>query len=286
MKRRHAGLVKSEGSGWLLPRFAPPSWDTIVREMWGVTDADDVRWMLERLRPTPVGHFRDPVRRVNAAAEKLPRAYIRCQQYPSARFDMHAEMARRTADGAIGSCRPPITRPSPCPTSSQSSCWSLRPDPRLSVIRLVSVGASTRPACRPCSTSSRSWWFATKRTSCRSTSAIMRHKASPNSASSTTARPMPRPHGFAIVSELPDPLDPRRGPLPSVGDGDRACQGSRPGWRRLDRARSMPTSSGAPGVAAWPRPSRPRRRARSRPSRQLRPGPRQPAIVEKPRCSR
>ena len=71
MKRRHAGLVKPEGSGWLLPRFAPPSWDTIVREMWGVTDPVDVRWMLERLRPTPVGHFRDPVRRVNAAAEKL-----------------------------------------------------------------------------------------------------------------------------------------------------------------------------------------------------------------------
>jgi pimeloyl-ACP methyl ester carboxylesterase len=90
-------LVESEGQGWLLPRFAPPPWETIVRDMWGVTDNDDVRWMLERLRPTPVGHFKDPVRRTNPAAEKLPRAYVRCRQFPNPRFDTHAEMARRTA---------------------------------------------------------------------------------------------------------------------------------------------------------------------------------------------
>ena len=113
-------LVKSEGSGWLLPRFAPPSWDTIVREMWGVTDPDDVRWMLERLRPTPVGHFRDPVRRVNAAAEKLPRAYIRCQQYPSARFDTHAEMAATDRRLALSGAAGLITRPSPCPKSRKA----------------------------------------------------------------------------------------------------------------------------------------------------------------------
>jgi hypothetical protein len=52
-------LVKTEGNGWLLPRFAPPPWETIVRQMWGVSDDDDVRWMLARLGPTPVGHFND-----------------------------------------------------------------------------------------------------------------------------------------------------------------------------------------------------------------------------------
>ena len=31
-------LVETEGNGWLLPRFAPPPWETIVRDMWGVTD--------------------------------------------------------------------------------------------------------------------------------------------------------------------------------------------------------------------------------------------------------
>jgi pimeloyl-ACP methyl ester carboxylesterase len=90
-------LVRSEGQGWLLPRFAPPSWETIVRDMWGVMDNDDVRWLLERLVPTPVGHFKDPVRCANLAAEKLPRTYIRCRQFPNPRFDIHAEMARRTA---------------------------------------------------------------------------------------------------------------------------------------------------------------------------------------------
>ena len=91
------GLVKTEGNGWLLPRFAPPPWETIVRDMWGVTDEDDVRWMLERLGPTPFGHLKDPVHRTNPAAEKLSRAYIRCRQFPNPRFDQHAEMAQRSA---------------------------------------------------------------------------------------------------------------------------------------------------------------------------------------------
>jgi pimeloyl-ACP methyl ester carboxylesterase len=89
-------LVKTEGKGWLLPRFAPAPWEAIVRDMWGVTDPDDVRWMLERLGPTPFGHLKDPVHRTDPAAEKVPRAYIRCRQFPSPRFDQHAEMAQRS----------------------------------------------------------------------------------------------------------------------------------------------------------------------------------------------
>jgi pimeloyl-ACP methyl ester carboxylesterase len=89
-------LVRTEGSGWLLPRFAPPPWETIVRDLWGVTDSTDAHWMIERLAPTPVGHFRDAVRRRNPAAEKLPRTYVRCLQFPNPRFDQHAEMARQT----------------------------------------------------------------------------------------------------------------------------------------------------------------------------------------------
>ncbi len=91
-------LVTTEGDGWLLPRFAPPAWDTIVRDMWGVTGDDDVRWMVSRLGPTPFGHFKQPVRRTNPLAEKLPRAYIRCRLFPSARFDEHARMAQRTSN--------------------------------------------------------------------------------------------------------------------------------------------------------------------------------------------
>ena len=90
-------LVKSEGNGWLLPRFAPPPWPTIVRDMWGVTEEEDARWMLDRLDPTPFGHLKDPVRRTNPAAEKLPRAYVRFRNFPNPRFDQHAEMAQRSA---------------------------------------------------------------------------------------------------------------------------------------------------------------------------------------------
>ena len=118
-------LIRTEGKDWLLPRFAPPPWETIVRNMWGVTDDDDVRWMLERLRPTPVGHFRDPVRRANAAAEKLPRAYVRCTQD----FQTRASISTRRwlsgiRCGNIGSCRHRITPPSRFRMESRKSSWS------------------------------------------------------------------------------------------------------------------------------------------------------------------
>jgi pimeloyl-ACP methyl ester carboxylesterase len=98
-ERRQAleDLVKKEGEGWLLPRFAAPPWPTIVREMWGVTDEGDARWMVDRLGPTPIGHFRDPVNLTSPAARALARTYVRCPRYPSARFDEHAAMAKRTS---------------------------------------------------------------------------------------------------------------------------------------------------------------------------------------------
>jgi pimeloyl-ACP methyl ester carboxylesterase len=89
-------MARTEGRGWLVPRFAPPQWKTIVRELWGVTDEHDVRWMLDRLCPTPLGHFRDPVQRTSPASARLPHTYIRCLEFPSATFDRHAAMARRT----------------------------------------------------------------------------------------------------------------------------------------------------------------------------------------------
>jgi len=89
-------LVQSEGQGWLLPRFAPPPWEKFVPEAWRITDEADLRWALPRLKPTPFGHFTEPVHRKNAAAEKLPRTYVRCVQWPNAVYDRHAEAARQT----------------------------------------------------------------------------------------------------------------------------------------------------------------------------------------------
>jgi pimeloyl-ACP methyl ester carboxylesterase len=98
-ERRSAmeALVKTEGNGWLLPRFAPPPWEKFVPEIWRVTDEADLRWMLARLGPTPFGHFTQAVRRRNPTAERLPRTYIRCTRYQHAGFDRYAEQARRSA---------------------------------------------------------------------------------------------------------------------------------------------------------------------------------------------
>ena len=41
--------------------------------------------------------FKEPVRRNNPAAEKLPRTYIRCTVYQHAGLDRYAEAARRSA---------------------------------------------------------------------------------------------------------------------------------------------------------------------------------------------
>ena len=85
-------FVQKEGDGWLLPRFAPPPWEKLVTETWQVTDNADLDWVLPRLRPTPFGHFKEPVKRKNPAAEKLPRTYIRTQ-WPHPGFDRYAGAA-------------------------------------------------------------------------------------------------------------------------------------------------------------------------------------------------
>ena len=90
-------LVKAEGEGWLLPRFAPPPWETIVRDFWGVRDETDARWLLRHLGPTPFSHFKDPVMRKDPRAARLPRSFIRCRQFPNPRMDQHGEMAKQSA---------------------------------------------------------------------------------------------------------------------------------------------------------------------------------------------
>jgi hypothetical protein len=90
-------LVRTEGDGWLLPRFAPPPWPTIVSDLRGVADSADMRWMVERLGPTPVRHFTDPLQ-LSGAVEAVPRAYVRCLRFAHARFDTHAAMSRQSPD--------------------------------------------------------------------------------------------------------------------------------------------------------------------------------------------
>ncbi len=90
-------LVKAEGQGWRLPRFAPPPWDEIVRGPWGVTADEDVAWMLARLAPTPFRHFTDRLTHSNPAVARVNHVFVRCRLFENAAFDRHAEMARESA---------------------------------------------------------------------------------------------------------------------------------------------------------------------------------------------
>jgi pimeloyl-ACP methyl ester carboxylesterase len=104
-------FVQREGAGWVLPRFAPPPWEKLVTETWQVTEKTDLDWMC----PTPFGHFKEPVKRKNPAAEKLPRTYIRTQ-WPHPGFDRYAgdagEAAGWQSRKIASSHLPYITHPS------------------------------------------------------------------------------------------------------------------------------------------------------------------------------
>ncbi len=88
-------MVDREGDGWLLPRFGPQPWEQFVPAAWHVTDEADLRRVLERLVPTPFGHFSQRVRRDEPRAQDLPRTYVRCLGWPAPHFDRYAEDARR-----------------------------------------------------------------------------------------------------------------------------------------------------------------------------------------------
>lgn len=88
-------LAATEGDGWLLPRFAAMPWEEFVPRSWGVTDPDDLDWMLARLRPTPFGSFTARLRLGNPVAARIARTYVRCTRWPHPGFDRSAEMAER-----------------------------------------------------------------------------------------------------------------------------------------------------------------------------------------------
>ncbi len=90
-------LVETEGDGWLLPRFAPPRWPVIVRDMWQIDDETDVAWVLARLRPTPYRHFTEAVQVANSDQDAVHRVYVRCPRNP-APFDVFAAAARSDPD--------------------------------------------------------------------------------------------------------------------------------------------------------------------------------------------
>lgn len=105
-------LVASEGDGWLLPRFAPPPWERILPEIWGVTDEADQRSALTRLVATPFAHFKQPVRRGHPLAAMLPRRLFAAT---SGRTRPSIATPRRRAGARAGSLT--SWQPRTCPSS-------------------------------------------------------------------------------------------------------------------------------------------------------------------------
>jgi pimeloyl-ACP methyl ester carboxylesterase len=95
-----AARVQAEGDGWRVPSIAPMPWEVIVREIWGITDEADARWMVERLGPHPFKTMTELVHCASPAAAALGRTYIRCAgDPPDPTFAQAAENARRPNSG-------------------------------------------------------------------------------------------------------------------------------------------------------------------------------------------
>ena len=99
-ERREAmeALVKEEGGGWSLPRFAPAPWELFVPQAWEVRDDGDLERILARLRPTPFRHFSDPLELAGREAASPRRVYVRCERWAHPGFDRHARHAESSPD--------------------------------------------------------------------------------------------------------------------------------------------------------------------------------------------
>jgi pimeloyl-ACP methyl ester carboxylesterase len=65
--------MKESGSDYLVPPLPP--------DVMGISDPDDVAWMLKRLTPMPIRTHMEKVRAPEQAAMSIPSSYIRCLQF-------------------------------------------------------------------------------------------------------------------------------------------------------------------------------------------------------------
>jgi pimeloyl-ACP methyl ester carboxylesterase len=90
---RRAGfehLARTEGEGWRIPL----EWRSALHG-WGVSEEDDLRWMVPRMTPQPLRPMQEPIVTGRAAA-RLPRTFIHCRFKPAGdTFAPAAAQARR-----------------------------------------------------------------------------------------------------------------------------------------------------------------------------------------------
>jgi pimeloyl-ACP methyl ester carboxylesterase len=86
--------ARENGDGWLVPL----PWEGALAG-WGVTDPEDLRWMVPRMTPQPLATFVQPAGST-AAAQRLPRTYAHCTEKPAAdAFAPFAAAAARDGSG-------------------------------------------------------------------------------------------------------------------------------------------------------------------------------------------
>jgi pimeloyl-ACP methyl ester carboxylesterase len=70
--------LKEQGREWLVASYEP--------EEFGVTNHDDINWMITRLSPMPWHTHDQPIRITNAKAKRLPKSYISCTEFGDSQF--------------------------------------------------------------------------------------------------------------------------------------------------------------------------------------------------------
>jgi pimeloyl-ACP methyl ester carboxylesterase len=93
-RERFETLARMQGDGWRIPL----PWESALRN-WGVTAADDLRWMMPRLTPHPLKTMQDRLPSTQVAA-RLPCTFIHCSYKPVGdAFGRFAEAARAGGSG-------------------------------------------------------------------------------------------------------------------------------------------------------------------------------------------
>lgn len=90
--------VRIEGEGWRLESISRRPVEEHYRDVYHVTDPDDLRWLLRYHTPQPYRTMTEPVRCPSHAAEKLARTYIWCEGQPST-FEQFARVLRQPESG-------------------------------------------------------------------------------------------------------------------------------------------------------------------------------------------
>lgn len=86
----HRVAARLYGDGWRIPKPRPEGANGVL----GVTDKEDLEWMVERLTDHPLATFEQPLKLDNAEATAVPGAYVLCTGRKNEWFESMAKRAK------------------------------------------------------------------------------------------------------------------------------------------------------------------------------------------------